>query len=180
METRSRTVIKLTLNDLQKTLRGNPSCTCVEGMERLLGTRSSEKNGRTKSEEKGFVIQKHGFRFRRFGAIELHLNQEAPNIRPEYGMDRVLFAGKNLLDRAHLPAYHHVQVAVINRAADGRAALIVVRDEREVDGAASGYAEVVGRLLRRCQGLSQAGNLFRLFIDLLLRYADRNVKLGNF
>ena len=64
--------------------------------------------------------------------VQLHLDQEAADVRPENGMDGMFFAGENLFHRAHLLARHHVQEAVVDRGADGDIALVVVGYKREV------------------------------------------------
>src|SRR5208282_6363601 len=58
-------------------------------------------------------------------------------------------------------------------------ALVVVRDKSEVHAAISRYAEVIGRLFRGRKRLPQPIDLLRLFVDLLLRDADRDVELRN-
>src|SRR5262249_28089433 len=107
--------------------------------------------------------------------IQLHLHHEAANVGAENGMDGVLLTGKNLPDSSYLAAGDHVQVAVVDWSPHRDAALVIVRDEGEVNLLTAGDDKVVGRLLGSRDRFAETVDLLAFFMDLLLRYVDGDI-----
>src|SRR5580704_6483085 len=157
-----------------------PAPTLVREIARLMRGKTSKVSGafESSSKEHRLASQKYGSRFRGFAAAQIQLNQKSTNLSLEYRMDRLLFAGEDLLHLANFSASNHVQVAVVDRAAGHGAGAVVVGHKREIERLSSLRIQIIGTLLGSGDRLPEPVDLAVVFQQLFLGHVDGHVELG--